>query len=306
MVRAVASLTFFIAGLLISNAAFFEQHPLFGKKYLAEVSISFVAALLGFYTIPKFFVQVKHWFEEVIARTTSNIVTSFWDQQNRRLQEARREKQRKEKERNKKRKVEAQLRQRLCNATLLDTSTLVDGRVLDVAKVGFLAGDFVVPQIVINELHLIADNKDPLKRGRGRRGLDVLNKLKKHAKVEIFNEPKISADVDKSLISLAKKYKLKLMTLDFNLNKVASVANVTVLNINELSNALRPVLLPGETLKLKVVEKGKEEDQGVGYLDDGTMIIIAGAAMSVGKQVPIRVKKIIQSPAGKMIFAEKF
>lgn len=182
----------------------------------------------------------------------------------------------------------------------------MDGRVLDIFKTNFLCTNLIVPKFVIDELQLIADSEDSQKRGRGRLGLDVLKDLKKLTKVVISEDGLNSKDsnVDKALVSLAKKYKLRLMTLDFNLNKVASVSGITILNINDLANSIRPAVLPGEKFEIKVVQEGKEVRQGVGYLENGTMVVVEGAKDKVGKKVKVEVTKVIQSSAGKMIFAK--
>ena len=226
-------------------------------------------------------------------------MTNFWEQQSRKIQEARREKQKKKvEEEDSKRKSDWE------HAVVLDTSVLVDGRVIDVVKTGFLDHRLIVIQAVLDELQTIADSKDKLKRQRGRHGLDVARELKKHSKVVI---PDISANgkgVDAKLVSFAKEHRLKLMTMDFNLNKVAQVAGVKTLNLNDLINGLKTIMLPGEVIKIKVVQQGKEKEQGIGYLPDGTMIIIEGAKDRVGDEVDATVSKIIQSSAGRIIFSK--
>jgi uncharacterized protein YacL len=189
---------------------------------------------------------------------------------------------------------------------ILDTSVIIDGRITDICHSGFLEGELVVPRFVLNELQKIADSEDPLKRNRGRRGLDVLNALQRQDRVEVRIEehdfPELPA-VDSKLVALGKALNLPVMTNDFNLNKIAELQGVRVLNINELTNALKPVVLPGESLTISVIKDGKEPGQGVGYLDDGTMVVVEGGRKSIGRQVEALVTSILQTPAGRMIFA---
>lgn len=190
---------------------------------------------------------------------------------------------------------------------ILDTSVIIDGRIHDICQAKFLGGRLVVPNFVLKELQQVADSADPLKRNRGRRGLDVLNKLKKipHVTVRIDDEefPEIST-VDEKLIKLAKLLSGKVLTNDFNLNKVAEIQNVPILNINELAQALRPMLLPGETLELRLMKEGKEKDQAIGYLDDGTMVVVDGARKFIGQSTSVSVTSALQTAAGRMIFAK--
>ena len=191
-------------------------------------------------------------------------------------------------------------------ARILDTSVIIDGRVADICYSGFLEGELVVPRFVLNELQTIADSDDPLKRNRGRRGLDVLNALQRQERVEVRIEeldfPELSG-VDSKLVALAKAMNLPVMTNDFNLNKIAELQGVRVLNINELSNSLKPVVLPGESVSVTLIREGKEPGQGVGYLDDGTMMVVEGGKKHIGRQVDTTVTSILQTPAGRMIFA---
>jgi uncharacterized protein YacL len=191
---------------------------------------------------------------------------------------------------------------------MLDTNVIIDGRVADVCRTGFLDGPIYVPGFVLDELQHIADSSDALKRARGRRGLYILNQLRSemHLLVRSLDnktEYLHSEEVDARLVKLAKKLDAMIVTNDFNLNKVAELQGVPVLNINELANALRPVVLPGEQMRVTVIKEGKEMGQGIAYLDDGTMIIIEGARRHVGDTVDVIVDNILQSQAGKMIFA---
>jgi uncharacterized protein YacL len=189
---------------------------------------------------------------------------------------------------------------------ILDTSVIIDGRITDICYSGFLEGELVVPRFVLNELQSIADSEDPLKRNRGRRGLDVLNALQRQDRVEVrieeFDFLELSA-VDSKLVALAKSLNVPVMTNDFNLNKIAELQGVRVLNINELANSLKPVVLPGESITLNLIKEGKEPGQGVGYLDDGTMVVVEGGRKSIGRDVEALVTSILQTPAGRMIFA---
>ena len=186
---------------------------------------------------------------------------------------------------------------------LLDTSVIIDGRIADIAETGFLAGTIAIPQFVLRELQLVADSADSLKRNRGRRGLDILQRLQKKLRVEIMEDdfPHIR-DVDMKLVELGKLYSCKIVTNDFNLNKVAQLNGVEVLNINELANALKPVVLPGEIMRVFVLKEGKEYNQGVAYLDDGTMVVIDNARRMISKTIDIAVTSVLQTTAGKMIF----
>ncbi|MBI4355496.1 MAG: hypothetical protein HY597_03460 [Candidatus Omnitrophica bacterium] len=189
---------------------------------------------------------------------------------------------------------------------ILDTSVVIDGRIADICQTKFLQGRLIVPRFVLRELQAIADSADPLKRNRGRRGLDILNRLRKaeHVDVRIHEEdfPGI-AEVDSKLVKLAKLLDAKVLTNDYNLNKIAEVQGVTVLNINELANALRPVVLPGEALEVKLIKEGKEYNQGVAYLEDGTMVVVDNGRYLIGQAVRILVTSVLQTSAGRMIFA---
>ena len=190
---------------------------------------------------------------------------------------------------------------------ILDTSVIIDGRIADIAETGFLDGVIVTPQFVLRELQLVADSADSLKRNRGRRGLDILQRLQKMASVQIqIVEDDFPAvrEVDLKLIELAKLYEGKIITNDFNLNKVAQLQGVAVLNINELANSLKPIVLPGETMKVFILKEGKEYNQGVAYLDDGTMVVVDNARKMIGKTIDISVTSVLQTTAGKMIFGK--
>jgi uncharacterized protein YacL len=190
---------------------------------------------------------------------------------------------------------------------LLDTSVIIDGRIADVARTGFVEGTLTVPRFVLRELQMVADSEDSLKRNRGRRGLDILKSLQ--------NEPNLNleilerdfpdlADVDAKLVRLGSETKSPVLTNDYNLNKVAELQGVQVLNLNDLANALKPVVLPGEEMMVGIIREGKEAGQGVGYLDDGTMVVVDGARVHVGQEVDVMVTSVLQTPAGRMIFGK--
>lgn len=188
---------------------------------------------------------------------------------------------------------------------ILDTSVIIDGRIADIAETGFLDGTIVIPQFVLRELQLVADSADSMKRNRGRRGLDILQRIQKmaHLNVQILEDdfPHVR-DVDMKLIELAKAYDCKIVTNDFNLNKMAQLHGVEVLNINELANALKPIVLPGEQMRVFILKEGKEYNQGVAYLDDGTMVVVDNAKRLISKTIDISVTSVLQTTAGKMIF----
>ncbi len=190
---------------------------------------------------------------------------------------------------------------------ILDTSVIIDGRIADVAEAGFISGTMIVPKFIIKELQHIADSSEPIKRVRGRRGLDVLKRMQKdipNVTIKITNHdfPNIR-EADLKLVELAKRLKGIIITNDFNLNKVAGLQNVKVMNLNQLSNALKPVVLPGETMTIHVVKEGKEENQGVGYLEDGTMVVVDEAKRRIGDVIEVSVTSVLQTPTGRMIFS---
>lgn len=196
----------------------------------------------------------------------------------------------------------------LTKPQILDTSAIIDGRVLDIAKTGFISGLILIPQFVLTELQQVADSSDELKRGRGRRGFEVVEQLKKlkTVRVEIWDKEQKGKSVDERIINLAKALNGRIITTDFNLNKVATVSNISVLNVNDLANAVKTIAVPGESLQLKIVHLGKDPTQGVGYLPDGTMVVVAGSAENIGKEIKVEVTKSLQIPAGRMIFAKEF
>ena len=190
---------------------------------------------------------------------------------------------------------------------ILDTSVIIDRRIADICKTGFIEGPLVIPMFVLEELHHIADSSDGLKRNRGRRGLDILNKIQKELDIEvIIHEKKFDdiQEVDSKLLKLTQLLKGKIITNDYNLNKVAEVQSIDVLNINELANAVKPVVLPGEEMIVQVVRDGKEAGQGLAYLDDGTMIVVESGRKFIGETIDVLVTSVLQTSAGRMIFAK--
>ena len=189
---------------------------------------------------------------------------------------------------------------------ILDTSVIIDGRIADITETGFIEGPLIIPQFILNELQHIADSSDSIKRTRGKRGLEVLHHIQKQADVDVRiidrDYPAVK-EVDSKLIELAKEVRGKIITNDSNLNKVAELQGIEVLNINELANSIKPVVLPGEEINVKILKEGKEMGQGVAYLDDGTMIVVDNGRKQMGKTIDVVVTSVLQTPAGRMIFA---
>ncbi len=288
-----------ILGFTVSNNSYFKANPLFGIPFFGQTLVAFALGAFGVIVLPVLALTIVKWFETVISKTAMRVVSDFWIEQQRRVAEA---KKKKEEE------VEKQLSEK---AVVVDTSAIIDGRILEIVKVGFLDNTLIVPRVVLEELQLIADSSDELKRQRGRRGLDIVKDLKKVTRVTIWDEKKegeaasLSLEVDKALIVIAKKFGASIATVDFNLNKVAAVSGIKVLNVNELTNAIKTVVLPGEELKIKIVQIGKDPTQGVGYLPDGTMVVVEKGSDLTGKEATVIVSRIIQSTAGKMLFAKR-
>ena len=190
---------------------------------------------------------------------------------------------------------------------VVDSSAIIDGRIAEIVESGFLFGTLIVPRFVLDEIQHIADSPDALRRNRGRRGLDILARMQKEAPTPVIiveDDPTEAVEVDAKLVALAKRYSRAVLTNDFNLNRVAELQGVRVLNINSLANAVKPALLPGEELRVRVIQPGKEAGQGVGFLDDGTMIVVEGGARLVDTDVDVAVTRVLQTVAGRMIFAQ--
>lgn len=194
----------------------------------------------------------------------------------------------------------------LTRPLILDTSAIIDGRILDIARTTFVSGLILIPQFVLTELQQVADSQDGLKRARGRHGFETLEELKKvkAVKLEVWDKEQNGKTVDEKLLNLAKNLHGRIITCDFNLNRVALVSGIGILNVNDLANAVKVIALPGEDLEIKVVHLGKDKNQGVGYLSDGTMVVVSEAAEQIGQTIKVEVTKNIQTPAGRMIFAK--
>jgi uncharacterized protein YacL len=188
---------------------------------------------------------------------------------------------------------------------ILDTSVIIDGRIADIVETGFIGGVLVIPEFVLQELQHIADSSDPTRKVRGRRGLDIIKRLQLEKRIEVRIDRQDFdnlSDVDAKLVALALSMGAKIVTNDYNLAKVAEVQGITVLNINQLANALKPVVLPGEVLRLQILKEGKEQGQGIAYLEDGTMVVVENASRLLGKEVEVSVTSILQTTAGRLIF----
>jgi len=297
LTKSIISAVFLILGFILSYGSFFKDNPLYDVKYLGEFLISLTSAAVGFFLVPAAFFQVKHWLEEIIKATVSAIVGDFWDQQTDRINKKKRDKQKEKVEEEKKK-----LKEKMQNSIVIDTSVLIDGRILDIVKTGFLDKVLIIPTFVLNELHLVADKSNKLKRERGRRGLDLVKKLKSSADVVTPTIKIGGKGVDNKLLAFAKENEIKLMTQDFNLNKLAQAQGVEVLNVNELVEAVKVSVLPGEFLEVEIQHEGKSKNQGIGYMQDGTMTVVKGAKGLVGQTASVRVLRVIQSKAGKIIF----
>jgi uncharacterized protein YacL len=217
-----------------------------------------------------------------------------------------REREREEERNKEKEKEQATVQEQPAGEILLDTSAIIDGRIADISQTGFIFGTLLVPRFVLNELQRIADSADTMRRNRGRRGLEMLNRLQKDATVPIeITDADVEgiAEVDSKLVKMARTLHCPIITNDFNLNRVAELQGVKVLNINELANAVKPVLIPGEDISIRIMQEGKELNQGVGYLDDGTMIVVEGGRQYMNMTIEVTVTRVLQTVAGRMIFA---
>lgn len=305
LVRVTIGIIFASLAFFLPHKLYFADHPFFGLPYLAQALVSFSAGALAVLGIPIFlqrlWFSLAQWISGVVEKTVRKAFWELWAQRSRQLKEAK-EARRLEA----KKKREEKVREFASRPIFLDTSVLIDGRFIDVVKSGFVDNPLIVIDPVLQELQRVADSGDSGKRQRGRRGLEILEELRKlnHPNLETIAYEKPVEDVDKELINLAKKEKGKIATVDFNLNKVASVSGIPVLNVNLLANALKTVVIPGEAMPVKVVQEGREDNQGVGYLEDGTMIVIEGGKSLVGREVNLVVTRVIQTAAGRMIFGK--
>ena len=283
--RIIISFVFGVSGYIISQFLYFLDKPLLGVSFVGEVLVGVLSFALFYYLIPFVLKAVAEGIQSLLKQSIreSLQLINFPKGKN---------------------KKKPQLKEYKSRPVILDTSSIIDGRICSVIQEGFLEAQIIVPQFVLDELHLIADSKSKLKRDRGRRGLSILDEIKQLKKQDLKIYPSTEVkDVDKALVTFAKKIKGRIATCDYNLNKVAKVAGVMVLNINSLSNSLKVNLLPGDILDIKVVKKGQEKGQGIGYLDDGTLVVIADAEAFINKKVESEVTKVLQTEAGKMVFA---
>jgi len=303
--RVTIGIIFASLAFVLPHRFYFANHPLLGVPYLAQALISFVAGAIGVLGIPifvrKVWFSLAQWISEVVEKTVRKAFWELWAQRSHQLKEA------KEARRLEAKKKREELAKEFASRPIfLDTSVLIDGRFIDVVQSGFVDNPLIVIEPVLQELQRVADSEDSKKRQRGRRGLEILEELRKINKphLETITYEKPVENVDKELVNLAKKAKGKIATVDFNLNKVASVSGIPVLNVNLLANALKTVVIPGEVLMVKVVQEGRENDQGVGYLEDGTMIVVESGKSLVSKEVGVVVTRVIQTAAGRMIFGK--
>lgn len=296
IIRALTGILLAFIGYSSSDR--FLPHTGFLKlPYIYQALSAFVFGLIGVFLIPVISKAVGGVFSrltEKMAREVARQSKALMD-----LREKRRKSSKPQKIKN----------AEFFSPMVVDTSSLIDGRIADVVRTGFISGTFLIPKSVILELRHVADSGDALRRQRGRRGLDVMEGLKKASRdlrVTIVEDGTIKGrDVDEKLVEIAKKYKARILTVDFNLNKAAKVSGVGTLNINDLANSVKTVVLPGEQMSIKIIQEGKEEGQGVGYLPDGTMVVVENGKSYVGQEVLMEVSRVIQTAAGKIIFGKR-
>jgi len=288
---------------LISDNVLFHDKPLFNVLYLGQ---SFVIIFVGLFiyflggSIVKF---IGKWLEAIFVKTLNKALMEFWNTQAKRLVAI----MRKENQKNSN-SGSGEIKEMSfdMNSVVMDTSTLIDGRIVGVISSGFLDNPIVVTQNVVDELQYFADKKDPISRRKGRRGLDAIKDIKKAVGKGGFKLIKLKTPLDKvdeSLVVLCKKNKSKLATVDYNLNKAAQIASVCVLNVNKLANELKTNAVPGEVLNIDLKQKGKEKKQAIGYLNDGTMVVVKEGLSYIGQNKNVTVEKVLQTDAGRMIFA---
>lgn len=282
------------AGLGYYLSDHYISFNLLGIPHLLSTLVGFISGAFSILVLPILGFKVSSWAKDFVGTAVKETLAEFLGTQVGRMRETASRLRPKE-----------EIKE--FSSAILDTSVIIDGRILDVVKVGFLLGKIIVPQFVLDELQRIADSKDDLRRKRGRTGLEVLKALREIKKrdLEILEMDWEGNEVDKNLIALARERKAALLTVDFNLNRTAQVSGVRVLNINELANALKTLLIPGEVVTIEIISEGKEEGQGVGYLEDGTMVVVEDGKDKLGKKVEVEVTRVLQTEAGRMIFAKQ-
>jgi len=302
--RITFAIFFAVLGFASSNRIYFEDGPLFKVPCLGESVIALVFGLVAVYLLPIWIKNFLSWLRRIIALEVRRIIYDYWTQQSKKMSEAKRKRQKE-----KKRKKSKSVNQLISESVILDTSVIIDGRILTVIKTGFLDNPLVVPSFVIDELQKISDSSEEIRRKRGRRGFEMLDKIGTSTgsarEYTVIDKEIGKKDVDKELIKLAKKMKAKIATVDFNMGKAAKAKGVEILNINDLAGGLRIDLIPGQKIKIEVVQKGKERAQGVGYLPDGTMIVVEDGGGLVGKKVGVTITRSLQTSAGRMFFARR-
>lgn len=273
-----------IVGIVLVRQ-YLSDLALFGQIRFERIVAALAFGAFGFFLVPMLTEIIRTWSVILASRVATEVVRQMHALS--RSRTARKEKQ-------------------WVNPLVLDTSAIIDGRLLDIANTGFLVGTLIVPKSILTELHTIADSSDTIRRKRGRRGLDVLSALKKvkHVQVVITADTLDGDTVDQKVIALAKAVRGRIVTTDFNLNKVAQVQGVAVLNVNQLANAVKTPVIPGEQITIKVIALGKSPEQGIGYLEDGTMIVVENGARLIGQEITADVARVIQTMAGRMLFVK--
>lgn len=273
-----------IVGIVLVRQ-YLSDLALFGQIRFERIVAALAFGAFGFFLVPMLTEIIRTWSVILASRVATEVVRQMHALS--RSRTARKEKQ-------------------WVNPLVLDTSAIIDGRLLDIANTGFLVGTLIVPKSILTELHTIADSSDTIRRKRGRRGLDVLSALKKvkHVQVVITADTLDGDTVDQKVIALAKAVRGRIVTTDFNLNKVAQVQGVAVLNVNQLANAVKTPVIPGEQITIKVITLGKSPEQGIGYLEDGTMIVVENGARLIGQEITADVARVIQTMAGRMLFVK--
>jgi len=279
---ALAGIGYYATDLLIPDV------DILGTTIFVPSVAAFVFGAIWVFLVPALTAVVRHWFATFVRILARELLAQIpFPRLNR---------------------PESESAKHYHNPMILDTSAIIDGRIAEIAKTNFLDGTFIIPRFILGELQHIADSADPMRRNRGRRGFEVIEELKKISdgiKVEVsgLDFPKVKQADDK-LIQLGRRLKAKVVTTDYNLNKVARISGVKILNVNELANAIKTVVLPGEAMAVKVIQEGKERDQGVGYLPDGTMVVVEGGGRMIGQVVETEVARVFQTVAGRMVFVK--